>query len=94
MQKLLNCITHESTVRSTIQGWTFEDSDEVNEASAARYYQEPNTIPVGFIRSGLERYPCYPTVLHAMGDGWKLLAPPTESKVDDLPIFDWWLVRD
>lgn len=33
----------------------------------------------------------YPTVYHAIGDGWRLLAPPDQEEDGT---WTWWLVRD
>lgn len=41
----------------------------------------------------------YPTVLHAIGDGWNLLGPPTALKTEEfatsklLTNWTWWLAR-
>jgi hypothetical protein len=57
-------------------------------------------IDVGFIPS--PKFTAYPTILHALADGFKLLAPPTKELLlsrDSKTItstyeWNWWLVRD
>jgi hypothetical protein len=43
-------------------------------------------------------YTNYPTVFHALGDNWRLLAPPNEHMADwdgyKVKLCTWWLVKD
>lgn len=103
MQKIMSCSTPDSGLRSACDSWGFEDGDAVDKAYTERlggphHYRHPNLVPVGLIGGGLGRFPCYPTVLHAIGDGWKLLSPPSRctTVIDGKEIvsFEWWLVRD
>lgn len=98
--------TLKGSIRDKIQGWGVEDANQVHIAFDERLgteheYDHPNKVPVGLIRSG--NFPLYPTVLHALGDGWKLLAPPTQYDqpcTDDdgaeskITLWEWWLVKD
>lgn len=101
MQKVLIVTTERSSMRSDIQGWTFENGNDVIEAFTKRIgtefeYEHINEIPVGMIGGTYKAYAiCYKTVLHAIGDGWKLLAPPQEYKESNLQtMYEWWLVKD
>jgi len=87
--KVLTVSTVYSELRSECIGWTCEDSEEVQKALT--YYQcKISTLSVGQVFSAQKSY-SYKTVLHAIGDGWKLLGPP--SKINDKE-FEWWLTKD
>jgi len=100
MQKVLICTTYDSGMRSPIDGWSSEDGNAVVDAS--RKHPTSNIMgdpkQVGFIGSYPIQYPVTP--LHAIGLGWKLLAPPTSTKVEDLngnylrEEWEWWFVKD
>lgn len=98
MQKVLCVSTCDDNLRSTIDGWGWEDGDLVHQGLTELPKYNKLNIPVGLIRSG--NIPCYPTVLHAIGDGWKLLAPPTKfsytthSDGPEITGYSWWLVKD
>ncbi len=110
MQKVLFMTTEREDLRSEVVGWGCEDGDKVVDAYYDRSrevgnfarYGHANQIPVGLIRSG--NVITYPTVLHALGDGWRLLAPPTSyqeprfKEDSDVPyiqsFYSWWLVKD
>jgi len=100
MQKVLIVSTSSDRLRDEIVGWTYENGDAVMEAvykSNSNGYDQLD-IPVGLIgsaSSGNLFFPKYPTVLHAIGNGWKLLAPPKEYKeVNGQTYYEWWLVKD
>lgn len=90
MQKVLRMSTRNSTLRSEAVGWSAEDGDE-----AAPYARTDR--PVGLMGYYRDWY-CYPTPYHALGDGWKLLAPPVsyqENELDNLvTYYEWWFVKD
>jgi hypothetical protein len=120
MQKVLTMMTERNTIRADVMGWGNEDGNAVLDTWAmyrreerippgGKSYNHPNDIPVGMISGsiGKHRVPFYPTVLHALGDGWKLLAPPIEFEEDrfkedehgnevkyKLTCYEWWLVKD
>lgn len=104
MQKLLIVSTLKSSVRSEIQGWSTENADAVvvayKERLGTKYeYPNPNEVPVGLIGGSMGASNHYPTVLHAMGDGWKLMAPPTkyDYPIDEgntVVMWEWWLTKD
>jgi len=87
--KVLTVTTVFPELRSECIGWTCEDSNEVQRA--CDYYNgNVRNIDVGSILTARGSY-SYDTVLHAVGDGWKLLGPP--SKIGDKE-FEWWLTKD
>lgn len=73
-------------LRSEAWGWSAEDGWE------AAPYVGMNR-PVGLM--GYFRGPySYPTPYHALGDGWRLLAPPEKFEENGVPSLYWWFVRD
>jgi hypothetical protein len=101
MQKVLCVSTLENSMRSQIQSWDYEDGNAVTEAFLNRFgtngeYSHPSDMPVGLI--GNSKIILHPTVLHALGSGWKLLAPPESYDliIDDTirQMWQWWLVKD
>lgn len=99
MQKVLTVSTGRCSMRSDIEGWTFEDGGAVHEAFCQRIgteneYDHLVDVPVGLINGGRRNFPYYPTVLHAIGDGWKLLAPPQRYLENLNYMYEWWLVKD
>lgn len=106
MQKLLWLTTEENGVRDKVIGWSYENGDAVKQAWQDRFHNKifsnpenwyhPNDMPVGAVRS--EGAYSYPTVLHAIGDGWKLLAIPEKIEYDDQGghyiEYCWWLTKD
>ena len=90
-------------IRSEIVGYSYEDTDGVHKAFHNRLgtkyeYRHPNLVPVGLIRGGGLEFRGYPTVLHALGDGWRLLGPPTSFKEkwgdEEVDMSEWWLVKE
>lgn len=97
MQKVLAMTTRIGDLRSEAEGWSMEDGDLVV-WSSPRY---PDA-PVGLVPSPTRKY-LPKTPLHALADGWKLLAPPEMIKNDDGSVYkddngstyyNWWFVRD
>lgn len=98
--KVLICTTLTPDLRSECVAWSYEDSSNVlteferQQRVNPGKYSAPNQIPVGLIPSGVKRGSsyAYPTVLHALGDGWRLLAPPQPSDGPESSVeWDWWL---
>jgi hypothetical protein len=102
-------------MRAEIVSWSSENGNCVNDAFHDRIgtkyeYKHVFDIPVGLMGGIKYMAVNYPTVLHAIGDGWKLLAPPTkytekQCKVNDedqdgdelyvdVECFEWWLTKD
>ncbi len=116
--KVLIMSTEGSTMRAEATGWTWEDSSCVIDAYletrsgenklTKEKYDCPEDMPIGLCRSwnpyNPEGVPRFPTVMHAMARGWKLLAPPQESteprtdpktyKTVQVTVYEWWLVKD
>lgn len=95
-QTVLVLSTRKSDLRSEVIGWMI-DSGAIAYAELARRKkagQEPNKVNVGLIPGCLDWY-AYPTVLHALAEGFRLLAPPTEyKKNNETEYSEWWLVRE
>lgn len=100
-QKVLVLETRMSSLRSEVIGQSYEDGDEVGKAfrEYANKYPTKEQVPVGLI-SGITRagVPHYDTVLHALGDGWKLIAPPetlshTDGYQQPMTTYEWWMVK-
>lgn len=78
-QQLLTALTAGKNIRAKIQGRTVED---------------PSLFPGWHSKQSTPNFSLrwYESILEAMADGWKLLAPPQWSA--DEEGWDWWLVRD
>lgn len=80
-QKLLVVATATESLRHQIHSWDEEDSG----------LYVPG--PIGLTPTS--KYPArYDTILHAMADGWKLLAPPRKLEWTSGEEYEWWLVKD
>ncbi len=93
MQQIL--ILWANGLRSDVEGWSYEDPSEVRKQFDKRIgtpnqYDTIHHMPIGLVGSGNFNYSKYKTVLHALGDGWRLLSAPI--KVDDQ--YEYWLVKD
>lgn len=106
MQSILNLSTRRDSVRDQVVGWTYENGANnlrraYEERLGTQYeYRSWLEVPVGLVRSGESQdrhvvpHCHYQTVLHAMADGWKLLAPPEKYKEGVHDMYFWWLVKD
>lgn len=100
MQKVMTLTTAINSLRAQVQSWNLEDGDAVYLAWRKRRdtidgCADQNSVPVGMI-GGMTLTNVtwkYPTVLHAIGDGWTLMSPPAEKKTGDLTEYQWWLSR-
>jgi hypothetical protein len=86
MQKVLIMTTHSNSLRSKAVGWTHQDADLVKPGPIGN---TPAPTP----------YAAHPTPMHALADGWRLLAPPkpyeTTTFVGTLQTeWEWWFVKD
>jgi hypothetical protein len=93
MTQVASVSTNGPTLRSEIEGWTFEDSDLLVRKEADR----PGRIFIGFTPSPRD-LPHYETVLEMLADGWDLLGPPTDEswtteEGKPVPQWGWWLTR-
>ncbi len=77
MQKILILNTTDSHIRSKAHSWHWEDGDFIDLNNS-----------IGFSSSGPSPW-CPPTPLHAIGHGWKLIAPPFHTKNS----WEWWFEK-
>jgi hypothetical protein len=76
-QAVLVIVTERDSIRAEAVGWGHEDGRNVVPGK-----------PIGFTPAGHGTLPDCP--LRALGDGWRLLAPPVASGAE----WEWWFVRD
>ena len=86
--------TNGATVRSEIDGWTFEDASLLVKRS---HPSSPGKIFIGYT-PGPKDIPHYTCVLEMLADGWELLGPPQREEWtgDDKQQhvqWGWWLQR-
>lgn len=86
--------TRDATLRSEIDGWTFEDASLLVRRS---HSSNPGKIFIGYT-PGPRDIPSYTCVLEMLADGWELLGPPrhvTWTNDDGKPgeEWSWWLQR-
>lgn len=106
MQKILIMSTEgNGELRAEAVGWSAEDGAELNwalcDSETSKKYNERN-LPVGYIGTLKEHY-CFQTPLHALGNGWKLMAPPSERMSDrwtkekglhGIKCQEWWFSKE
>ena len=90
--------TRASTLRSEIDGWTFEDAS----LYVHKFADHPKRVFIGYTPSP-KGIPLYSCVLEMLADGWELLGPPQREEwpASDMPASDgqpivlwsWWLQR-
>jgi hypothetical protein len=89
-QTVLTMNTRSDNLRSEAIGWSIE-SGKVARMAMLRH--ELTEIAVGLIGQTHDKY-TFPTVLHALGHGYKLLsAPPTRIECNGRFEWEWWLVK-
>lgn len=82
-QQVLLINTERAEIRNRAIGWSAEDGWQASE-----YARTDRAVGLmGYFRG----WYAYPTVYHAIGDGWRLLAPPVQEEDGT---WTWWLVRD
>ena len=64
--------TNGPTVRSEIDGWSFEDASLLVRKS---HSSDPHKIFIGYTPAPKD-IPLYTSVLEMLADGWELLGPP------------------
>ena len=85
--------TNGATVRSEIDGWSFEDASLLVRKS---HSSDPHKIFIGYTPAPKD-IPRYTSVLEMLADGWELLGPPgretweTDGKQHEQ--WSWWLQR-
>ena len=87
MQSILKLDTRNLGMRAEVVGWSVESGFEVGFA-ATNNKTTIDKVPTWKIKRPQLTY--YQTPLHALGDGWKLLAPPI--KVGN--ICEWFFTKD
>lgn len=90
MKAILIVTTRKDTLRSEIVGSTLENitvAKDFVETQRQLENKTLNSIPVGLIPGG--KSVSYPSVLHAILDGWELMSPPSEVGEE----YEWWLVK-
>lgn len=90
------------TLRSEIDGWSYEDSSLLVRRQAPGADMWPPYF-IGYTPAPKE-IPRYFCILEMLADGWVLLGPPTEEKYENKGESDdevivttqwaWWLTRD
>lgn len=81
-QMLLTISTNRCSVRDDAVGWSCDDS--------SLYIKNEH---VGHTPAPKFGY-CYPNVLAAMADGWKLLSTPLPPTTPTDREWQWWLVKE
>lgn len=81
MQKILILTTFSARLRAAVVGREAEGGEIISQ----------NT-DVGMVKEYQGEFR-YLTVLHALGDGWKLLAPPAMNSAYRVE-WEWWLTKD
>lgn len=76
-QKILHISTMGNDLRSSVDGISAEDGELIKMDKE-----------IGFSKDMW--VPFYKTVMHAIGDGWRLMSPPIKI---DTNYYDWWLEK-
>lgn len=100
-QKILLITTATNSLRAEAISHELEDGHCAFQAMYPIYNEGNYAVSVKKIRKGnsnlgVPNYP-YPTPLHAMGDKWKLMAPPVEKwdyRQDLITEYIWWFSRE
>lgn len=85
-QKILTLTTLRNSIRCEVDGQSEEDGDLIKMDK-----------DIGL--SGSPKVPFYKTPMHAIGDGWRLMAPPVHienyamSDNGPLKAYEWWLEK-
>jgi hypothetical protein len=95
MTQVASVSTSAATVRSEIDGWSFEDAGLLVKRVHA---SSPHKIFIGYTPSPKD-IPSYTCILEMLADGWKLLGPPQKESWttgDGAPCeqWAWWLQRE
>jgi hypothetical protein len=86
-------------LRSEIEAWSYEDSSLlVHKKLPGKEHVSWPSLFIGYTPSP-KMIPRYYCILEMLGEGWKLLGPPTRpdwTKEDGEKFewWDWWLTRD
>jgi len=94
--QVASVMTDEPTLRSEIEGWTYEDSELLVRKS--RPDDASSKLFIGYTPSP-KNIPQYGCVLEMLADGWELLGPPVEEgdlnkETNEIRTWwGWWLQR-
>jgi hypothetical protein len=98
-QTILFISTKTNSIRSDATGWGIESGLEAYK-NIQKHGSQCEVYKLGYVKG----YYSYPTVLHALGSGFKLLSPPIEIKTQgcdepgnehpEIIEWEWWLVKD
>jgi hypothetical protein len=104
MQKVLTMVTQgagQGALRDQAVAWDMEDGNKVKE-TAEKYSGRKSVLfehkDIGLVNRGI--YPTYSCPLAAIGDRWKLLAPPRDitdifaQGQTNYDYFEWWFVKN
>lgn len=103
MQKVLVFITQTPSLRAAIEGCKCEDPTALitawlqNREPSSRIENDIHNTPIESLEPASKDYQ-YPTGLHALADGWKLLGPPQSyhERVrlnEEVTFWEWWMVK-
>lgn len=95
-QKLLILNTLRNSLRAEVDGWGGDDGNNI-------HLDKPIGLSMSLENRDMRiggRWEFYPTVMHAIGDGWRLMGPPVT--VDNfckdeygiiMKAYEWWLEK-
>jgi hypothetical protein len=93
-RQIASVSTSAATVRSEIDGWTFEDASLLVKRS---HPSDKSKIFIGYTPSP-KHTPHYACILEMLADGWELLGPPqketwSNDEGTSCEQWSWWLQR-
>lgn len=80
-QKILILVTERRSLRADVLGFSGEDGNLIK-------FDEP----IGMSHT-LKDYGNFPTPMHAIGDGWRLMGPPIPTPYQLISHYEWWLEK-
>lgn len=110
MQQILLMETYTDSMRSEAYGWGIECGDTAKKdfgkavLRSSNKFTNINQTPVGYAGHPSGLFYTHATPLHALADGWHLMAPPTKGsmKTDDekyaenggmRDYWEWWFEK-
>lgn len=93
MTQVAGVSTRDASVRSEIDGWTFEDARLLVKRS---HPSSAGKLCIGYTPAPKD-IPFYTCILEMLADGWELLGPPQKERwtIDENSYeqWSWWLQR-
>src|SRR6187402_2793475 len=82
-QKILKILTSRRSLRADAYGWNAEDGEVIQ--------QEKH---IG-LSDGFRGFCCYDCPMKAIGDGWRLMAPPITlpAYINGQDYYEWWFEK-